>query len=182
MPPKYETLKAQIDNLNEYTNIEVFRFYKNNKEQLHAEETIDEIISYCMFNSHRRSLIILLCEDNIDYDIHKNDDNLFCCACTYGCLELAKYLYEIRGNVNIHADDEHAFAESIIGTHYTISDWLLSLNEIIDFDVAQEYIYDVYFDENDYYEYDQYINKFYDYLETNCSNTVHSMTPIRASI
>jgi len=142
MTSKTEIFKTMLDDTERFNDNQLILFYKEHRKSI--DLSLEYIIKHCLFYSSRRSFIVLLCEENLDYDVHQHNDYLFWCACNFGCLELAKYLFEVRGGVNLHAINGGAFAESIVGNHLNIFEWLITYKEQIDFNLSRQYIYDTY--------------------------------------
>ena len=67
--------------------------------------------------------------DNISLDMYIRRDK-FLKACHYGYLDLAKYLYENKRQIDIHLDDECAFRISCHNGHLNIAKWLYSIAKI----------------------------------------------------
>ena len=137
-----EVFKTMLNDTERFNDDQLIIFYKENRNNI--DISLEYIFKHCLFYSYRHSLVILICEENLDYDVHQHNDYLFWCACNFGCLELAKYLFEVRKGVNLYAISGGAFAVSIVGNHFNISKWLMTYKEQIDFDLSRQYIYDTY--------------------------------------
>lgn len=95
-----EVFKTMLNDTERFNDEQLIIFYKENRNNI--DMSLEDIFKHCLFYSSRRSLIVLLCEENLDYDVHKHNDYLFWCACNFGCLELAKYLFTVREGVNLN--------------------------------------------------------------------------------
>tara|TARA_B100000886_G_scaffold338830_1_gene302594 strand:+ start:3934 stop:4932 length:999 start_codon:yes stop_codon:yes gene_type:complete len=59
-----------------------------------------------------------------EIDIEANDNKAFVTSCTYGQIHIAKWLYELRPNMNVSAHDNNAFVLSCKYGYYDIVTWL----------------------------------------------------------
>jgi ankyrin repeat protein len=65
-------------------------------------------------------------------DIHEEGEYAFEMSCSYGHLDVAKWLIELGKNpkygiIDIHSDDDYAFRVSCMNKQYNVVDWLIEL-------------------------------------------------------
>ena len=77
--------------------------------------------------------------DSSDQEFLEKANNGFRWNCENGQLTVAKWLYS-RGNVNIHANNEHAFQLSCKNGHLAVAQWLYSLGNV-DIHVSDKYAF-----------------------------------------
>lgn len=79
------------------------------------------------------NLIKLDKENGCKYDIHADNEVLFCCACALGHLDIAQFLIhegeETYGKINIHTNHNTAFKFAYDNGFHHITDWLMELSQ-----------------------------------------------------
>ena len=60
-----------------------------------------------------------------DINISAKDEDAFKSSCSYGHLEMAKWLLSIKPDINIFAQYEYAFRSSCNNGHLEVAKWLL---------------------------------------------------------
>lgn len=91
---------------------------------------------------------IQLCQiGNLDDIIHFYEnisiDNEFAFryACSNGHFEIAKWIFSINPNLDIHAKDSYAFCYSCENGHFEIAKWLFSINPNLNISAYREYAF-----------------------------------------
>jgi ankyrin repeat protein len=65
-------------------------------------------------------------------------DQLFRTACEYGRLDIAKWLLQIKPDINISADDDEAFQCACGNGHLDVAKWLLQIKPNIDISINND--------------------------------------------
>lgn len=60
--------------------------------------------------------------------INLHDGELFALACITGKLDVAKWVYSLDDNINIHWQDDYAFTKCCVDNHFDVAFWLYSLS------------------------------------------------------
>ena len=89
----------------------------------------DKFIKACVDNKVELAKQLLKeRKDDIDLNIiSKNKEDIFRYSCYYGNLEMAKWLLEIKPNIDISAENEYAFRHACIKEHIELVKWLLRM-------------------------------------------------------
>jgi ankyrin repeat protein len=69
------------------------------------------------------------------------DDYIFCDACFYGRLEVAKWLLSVKPDINISGENGCAFRWSCKNGHLEVAQWLLSVKPDINISADNEYVF-----------------------------------------
>ena len=99
---------------------------------------IDSFIELCNKGSLEKVKTEVKKNSNLNLTSFKK---AFCNTCINGHLEIAKWLLEIKPDINVSIDDEQLFYNTCINGHLKVAKWLLKIKPDINISINDEYTF-----------------------------------------
>ena len=110
------------------------------KTQLKEEDkaTIDDITKTYVI---AKKLIEKINTENKKFQLLVPNDNAFKFACLFGYLNVAKWLIEIKPDIDISSENNYAFRTACYNGNLNLAKWLLEIKPNIDISIENYYIF-----------------------------------------